>query len=395
MKKIAAFFLLIGPLYAQNPKFKLQVIDNQIDIGYGLAIGDVDGDKKPDILMADQKEIVWYRNPGKSADAWQRFVIAQNLTPQDNVCIAARDIDGDGKVEVAVGAGWNPSETNDTTKSGAVFYLIRPKDPTQTWEAVRLHHEITTHRMRWARVAPNRYQLIVVPLHGLGNKNGEGRGVRILSYEKPKNPHDPWRTQLVDSTMHMTHNFEIWEDGAETRMLIGSKEGGKSVAYRNGKWTPIDRWIGAGNGLGEVRRGFQTSKVPFVAAVEPMHGNKLVVYKNGPIADAPDKLMYGVQQTLTEQLSQGHALACGDFLNLGFDQIAVGWRNPNAEKKVGVRLFVPDKTLQTWQEHSLDDSVMMATEDLQAADLDGDGDLDLIASGRATLNLLIYWNQLK
>ncbi|RAJ94042.1 VCBS repeat protein [Larkinella arboricola] len=395
MKKIAALLLLVGPLYAQKPSFKVQVIDNQIDIGYGLAIGDVDGDRKPDILMADQKEIVWYRNPGKRDADWSRHVMAQNLTPQDNVCIAARDIDGDGKVEVAVGAGWNPSETNDTTKSGAVFYLVRPQDPTQSWEPIRLHHEITTHRMRWAKVAPNRYQLIVVPLHGLGNKNGEGRGVRILGYEKPKNPRDPWPMHLVDSTMHLTHNFEIWEDGPETRLLIGSKEGGKTVAYRKGKWVPVERWIGAGNGMGEVRRGFQNGKIPFVAAVEPMHGNKLVVYKNGPVADAPDKLLYGVQQTLTDQMNQGHALACGDFLNLGVDQIAVGWRNPNAEKKVGVRLFVPDKTLKTWQEHILDDSVRMATEDLLAADLDGDGDLDLVASGRATLNVLIYWNQLK
>ncbi|MFC5412956.1 FG-GAP repeat domain-containing protein [Larkinella bovis] len=395
MKKLLALLLLAGPLFAQKPTFKLQVVDNQIDIGYGVAIGDVDGDRKPDILLADQKEIVWYRNPGKPGDTWKRYVMAQNLTPQDNVCLAARDLDGDGKVEVAVGAGWNPSETNDTTKSGAVFYLIRPTDPTKNWEAVRLHHEITTHRMRWARVAPNRYQLIVVPLHGLGNKNGEGRGVKILGYEKPQNPRDPWRMQLVDSTMHLTHNFEIWEDGPETRLLIGSKEGGKTVAFRGGKWTPVERWIGAGNGMGEVRRGFQTNKTPFVAAVEPMHGNKLVVYKNGSTASAPDKLTYEVQQTLTAQMNQGHALAVGDFLKLGVDQIAVGWRNPNAEKKVGVRLFVPDKTLQTWQEHSLDDSVMMATEDLQAADLDGDGDLDLIASGRATLNLLIYWNQLK
>ncbi|GAA4450090.1 VCBS repeat-containing protein [Nibrella saemangeumensis] len=377
MKKI--LFLLVcvaGPALAQSPTFKIQVIDNQIDIGYGLAIGDVDGDRKPDILMADQKEIVWYRNPGsKTGESWKRHVMASNLTPEDNVCIAARDIDGDGKVEVAVGAGWNPAETNDTTKSGAVFYLIRPKDPTQTWEPVRLHHEVTTHRMKWAKVANNRYQLIVVPLHGRGNKNGEGKGVKILAYDFPKNQRGPWKTSLVDSTLHVTHNFEIWEDGPQTRMVIGSKEGGKIVAWRNGRWQDTGEWVGKGDGIGEIRRG----KPNLVAAVEPMHGNKLVVYQSNPI-------------TLTDKMNQGHAIVVEDFLRMGKDQIAVGWRNPNADKKIGVRLFVPQAN-GSWQEQVLDDSVMMACEDLQAADLDGDGDLDLIASGRATLNVLVYWNQ--
>ena len=38
----------------------------------------------------------------------------------------------------------------------------------------------------------------------------------------------------------------------------------------------------------------------------------------------------------------------------------------------------------------LNDAVRMACEDPHAAD--GDGDLNLIASGRTTLNVLIYWN---
>src|SRR5690348_3122571 len=103
-----------------------QTIDAKITIGYGLAIADVDGDGKPDILLADAKQIVWYRNP-----TWEKFVMAENLTPKDNVCIAARDLDGGGKCEVAVGAEWNP---NDTVNSGAVFLLEAPADRTQRWK---------------------------------------------------------------------------------------------------------------------------------------------------------------------------------------------------------------------------------------------------------------------
>ncbi len=310
--------------------------------------------------------------------------MAANLTPKDNVCIAARDINGDGRVEVAVGAMWNPAETKDLTQSGAVFYLISPKDPTHLWEVVQLHHEITTHRMRWAKVGKNKYQLIVVPLHGLGNINGDGTGVKVLAYDIPKNPKQMWPYQVVDSTLHITHNFEVWEDNNATQLLIGSKEGGKLIAYQQNKWQATGQWIGEGLGVGEVRKGTLPNKDIFVAAIAPWHGNQLIVLNPKT----------NVKKTLSDRLSQGHALACGDFLGLGYSQIAVGWRNPNADKKVGVRLFVPkDTNGENWEEFVLDESVRMACEDFQAADLDGDGDLDIIAAGRATLNVLIYWNQ--
>ena len=137
-------------------------------------------------------------------------------------------------------------------------------------------------------------------------------------------------------------------------------------------------------GVGEVRRGVLANKAIFVAAIAPWHGNQLVVLDPKT----------NVKKILTDRLSQGHALACGDFLGLGYSQIAVVWRNPNADKKVGVWLFVPkDTNGENWEEFVLDESVRMACEDLQAADLDGDGDLDIVAAGRATLNVLIYWNQ--
>src|SRR5919112_7782 len=110
----------------KTPAFKSQTIDSAVTIGYGIALGDVDGDKKPDILLADKKQIVWYRNGD-----WKKFVMIGNLTEHDNVCIAAKDIDGDGKVEVAVGAQWNPSETGNTAQSGSVHYLVRPANAGQ------------------------------------------------------------------------------------------------------------------------------------------------------------------------------------------------------------------------------------------------------------------------
>ena len=173
-------FSFFQPL-EKEPKFQAQAIDDNVAIGYGLAIGDVDGDRKPDILLADKKQFVWYRNGD-----WKRFVMVDNLTASDNVCIAARDIDGDGKVEVAVGAQWNPGETSDSAKSGSVHFLIRPADPTQSWTPVKLYHEPTIHRMRWVKTEANKFQLIVLPLHGVGNKNGEGEPVNVLAYEMPK-----------------------------------------------------------------------------------------------------------------------------------------------------------------------------------------------------------------
>lgn len=356
-----------------QPRFSGQVIDNKVSIGYGLAIGDVDGDAKPDILLADKKQFVWYRNGD-----WKRFVLAENLTERDNVCIAARDVDGDGKVEVAVGAQWNPGETSDTATSGSVYYLIRPKDPTTTWTPVKLHHEPTTHRMRWVSLAENKYHLVVLPLHGRGNKQGEGEGVKVIACEMPKDPRGKWKYTTLDQSMHLTHNLDVVErdvNGESHEWLyVAGKEGIKVFKPEKGNWLPSEQFI-ADKSFGEVRAK------RLLAAISPMHGNELVVYDND------------TEVTLTKELNQGHALAVEDIVPGGREEIVVGWREGNSEGKVGVKIFVESQGAEPgWTAYWIDENGM-ACEDLQVADLDGDGKPEIVAAGRATKNLKIYWNE--
>lgn len=377
----------------RSPAFTAQDVDTQIEIGYGLAIADVQGDKKLDILLADKTQIVWYENP-----TWKKHVIAENLTPKDNVCIAARDIDGDGKCEIAVGAEWNPG---DTVNSGAVFYLIPPADRTQKWEPVKLHHEPTVHRMKWVKREPNKYDLVVVPLHGRGNKNGEGEGVKVLAYKMPENPRDEWKTEVVCNDMHLTHNFDVirrLDDRKKEAMVIGGREGLTTALWEKGKIASVHSlehltYKEPLPGFGEVRLGRLDKKTIFVTGIEPMHGTHLTVY---PVDITKPNNPNPERHVITDDLQDGHALACGDLLGLGRDQIVVGWRaNANKLAKVGIRLYMPkDATGKTWEPYVVDDNTM-ACEDLVLADLNGDKKLDIIAAGRRTKNVKIYWNESK
>jgi len=391
------------------PQFRAVTLDDKIQIGYGLAIADVDGDKAPDVLLADKKQFVWYRNPGKDKAgdpaAWTKHILAENLTVKDNVCIAAQDIDGDGKAEIAVGAEWNPG---DTEKSGAVFHLQPPADRTQPWTPIKFPNvEPTTHRMRWIKLGDERkWGLVVVPLHGRGNKNGEGAPVNILLYHPPAGDAG-WTSELLNASLHMTHNFTrlplLAASGrplTDNALLFAGREGFAAVALNGGAWVPATPQVptGMAGGIGEIRVGTFVNGRQFIATVEPMHGNSLAVYVPGK--DGKGSITPLVRHLLTDQLVEGHALACGNLLgglpNLSAsEQIVVGWRGKIgvAGSSTGLAVWSPlDARGEKWRETVIDPDGM-ACEDLMLADLDGDGRLDIVAAGRATKNVKIYFNQ--
>ena len=237
-----------------------------------------------------------------------------------------------------------------------------------------------------------KFELVVVPLHGRGNKGGEGAGVRILAYKIPSNPKEAWSTELLDDSLHMTHNFDPvpWDNDPADELLVAAREGVFLLDRGEGRSKLIKLAGDEGGGAGEVRQGRLPGGKRFLVTIEPMHGNQLVTYT---VDGAGDEKKLWQRNVVDASLKEGHALGCGDLLGSGFDQIVVGWRGKNSEGKVGILLFTPlDREGKSWRRTVVDDNTM-ACEDLSLADLDNDGRLDIIAAGRATKNLKVYFNQ--
>ncbi len=379
---------VVSVLHAEPiPEFKWRAEEiDKIEIGYGVQLTDVDGDGKTDIVLADKKTIQWYENP-----KWTKHVIARDLTQRDNVCVTARDIDGDGKCEIAVGGQWNYRET---LKDGAVFYLIPPKDRTKMWKPVKLYNDPSTHRMHWIRAQGNEYRLAVKPLRGRGSVNGDGNGLRLLEYIMPEDPAGDWKYDVICEFMHLSHNFHVvnWDDDKEEEMIIAGKEGVWHLDRQKVGWKATQL---TENFAGEIRDGMLPNGKRFIATIEPKHGNVSAVYAE------PSKKgdLWQPLKVLDKALKDGHAIACADYLGVGSDQIVVGWRAMNDNPGVpgpkipGIKMFTPlDKEGSQWRDTKIS-AEEVAVEDIKVADLNNDGKIDIVVAARQTKNLVVFFNE--
>jgi len=366
------------------PQFRGQEIAAEFGVGYAVQIADVNGDTRPDIVAISGTQLVWFENP-----TWQKHVaLDEGKTPKDNVCIAPHDIDRDGRIDVMVGATWQP---RNTTGGGTLHWAGRTtRLPDATWSVTDVLAEPTLHRIAWGDVdGDGAAELVVAPLHGRGTAPPawDGAGARILVLRVPKDPRrDAWPSEVANDSLHIVHNLIVTnlDDDPAAEILTASREGVHlHDRLAEGKWTT--RRIGEG-APGEIKMGrIGTRRV--LATIEPWHGHSVVLYLEPGSASQKDMWQ---RQVIDDKLTDGHALGWGDFDGDGDDELAVGWRG----KPFGVAVYEVDREGNLTGRHVVD-TAGMATEDLVVADLNGDKRPDIVASGRATRNVKIYWNERK
>src|SRR5215204_5563353 len=121
--KAAIILLLacVAPVaLAADIQFRDQELPTKLTVGYAVRLLDMNGDQRLDICIVDSERILWLENPN-----WTEHVILPGMTKKDNVCFAPADIDGDGKLDFAVGADWRPF---DTKTGGSIDWIRRGKE---------------------------------------------------------------------------------------------------------------------------------------------------------------------------------------------------------------------------------------------------------------------------
>lgn len=377
------------------PRFKTQEIEKSgLDVGYAVTLVDVDGDGKKDIVVVDSERVIWYQNPD-----WKLRHIIKGMTRPHNVCIDAHDIDGDGQLDFALGADWKPFNTKS---GGTLQWLKRGKTLDDPWALFPIDEEPTVHRIRFADIdGSGKKALVSAPLMGRGATQKanwvDGSPVRVTAYRIPKDPtKDRWQPFILDESLHVIHN--LWPvpsaDGKSMNILAASYEGVTLLHGKGEKWSA--QRLGLGNqdnpksnrGASEIKQGKLKNGRTFIATIEPWHGFQVVVYTE------PEKGALWTRTVIDDELKWGHGVWTADLDGDGGDELIIGVRdNKDKTHRCGVRLYkTTDATGQKWARSIIDDGGV-AVEDLAAADLDGDGRIDIVAVGRATHNARIYWNQ--
>jgi VCBS repeat protein/aldos-2-ulose dehydratase/isomerase family protein len=369
-------------------QFKTHVIESKIPGGYSLLVADMNRDGLPDVigLSTRMSELAWYENPN-----WERHVLVREMNGLVNM--AAQDLDGDGIPELALE---NEFSMVAAQSQGLVWLLKHQVDPRELWKPSKIDALITSHHVAWADVdGDGKKELINAPLIGpkaLAPKYEDH--VALVYYRVPGNLQGDWDRHTIDDQLTgVLHRVRVvqWQPGKRQQLLTAGFDGivlhqalgaGNAMRWENTRLTKGHEEEAPRAGTSDVAVG-QLKKQRILAAVEPWHGNEVVVYTQ-------DKAKNWQRHVIFNELKEGHEVCVGDFNGDGRDDIVAGDRAKGEISSSHV-FYSEDDAGSQWR-HEVLDPMGMSASGCSVVDINRDGRLDIVQIGGATANIKWYEN---
>jgi FG-GAP-like repeat len=345
------------PLIAAQPaRFEEHTIATGLRGGYQVVVADLNHDGKPDLiaLASGIPELVWFEGP-----TWERHVLVGGQNRMINCAVVPAA--GDPIPDIVLA-----SEFANVAKQspGVVSVLHHNGDPRQPWTIREIDRLPTSHRLRIARI-DGETVVVNAPLTAADAEPPDYHGRTPIVYYRP----GEWKRHLLsDANEGLVHGIFI--DGAD--ILTAGFEG--IFRFHPGKngWTRTE--IAKGDPAPWPKSGSSDIALGhgFLAAIEPWHGNQVVVYN-------PKRTV------IDDSLVDGHTILTADLNGDGSDEIVAGFRGaPHS-----VYIYYSDAG--KWTRVPLDNGGMAAAA-CASTDLDGDHRPDIVCIGTATANLKWYRN---
>lgn len=396
-----------GADHAPLPRFDRIVIDGDFPGAYQVEVAEVNGDGKPDIIALGGGTVAWYENP-----SWKKRIITGSDKTPGVISTAARDLDGDGKAEVAIAYDF----AMNTPTKGELLLAIQGTTSDDPWTLRPIGHFGSIHRLRWGDIDNDgRIDLIVAPIFGESAKpptydQDPAKLVALRTLAEIQTAADwHWESWPL-AERPVIHAIEVLapvppikpgEKHGETLIFAANNLGVAAIAHDPEMAINNDRGLivatlfpGASGPApargssevhrGRLRRGDSELSSGFTATIEPWHGNEVVIWRTSR-TKAPGDVRTAARQSRTvidDTLDDGHALWVTDVDGDGDDEIFAGHRGKDH------RVSAYNFNGKTWDRTILDRDI--AAQDLRGGDLDGDGTTDLVAVGGFTHNVVWY-----
>lgn len=351
-----------------------------------LGVADMNGDGRPDVVLARSRGVAWYENP-----SWTRHVVADR--PGGTiVSVAAEDVDRDGRVDLA----WACDGAPEVARAEGGIWWARNAS-AEPWKAVRVRAGSDVLRVRWADVdGDGRRELLVVSSAPRAGSAASGEGLAPLCVlHVPSAPEtDRWAEDAIrEGPRAYFAIVPLRFVAAPFEQFLTAGVEGIHVLSRQpatGAWT--SRQLGAGDqagtssrGTGDVAFGRLRGGQRFLAAIEPPDAGRVVAYMEPPYAN-----QLWTRLAVDDASGNARGVACGDLNGDGDDEIVIACGEGGAGG--GVRAYrVAVDRFTRWEGRWIDEGGM-AAEAVRIVDLNGDGRPDIVAAGRGAVSLKAYLN---